>query len=188
MAALDSFRFRLTHRSGATVLPGGFAVNEAEGTVDNPDRLALTADTVFGGAFIKIDAVVLPDVTYMTNPLTRNWNEIAPEESPFAVFDPSGLIADILAQVESNHFAGESPIVDGRYRLAGTIPGEALRALVGDVEPGRVLEYEMSIDPAAFHMLEVRLIGALNPQEVEGVDRTIELSEFDAPVTIEPPI
>ena len=188
IAALESFHFRLTHSSGMTVLPGGFAVRDAEGTIDNPDRLALTSDTVFGGVFIKIDVVVLPNVTYMTNPLTGNWNEITPEESPFAVFDPSGLIADILEQVESNQFAGESPVVDGLYRLSGTIPGGALRGLVGDVESGRTLKYQMSIDPTAFHMLEVRLIGALNPSEDAGVDRTIELSQFDVPVNIESPI
>ncbi len=188
MAALQSFRFRLTHRSGATLLPGGFTINEAEGVVDSPDSLRLSADTVFGGGFIKINAVVIGKNTWMTNPLTRNWNEIAQEASPFAVFDPAGLIADIIDQVATNEFTEPGGIVEGRYRLAGTIPSTAWRSLVGEVDPDLMLEYTMDIDPQSFHLTEVRLLGALKAEEDEDTDRSIQLSGFDAPAEIVPPI
>lgn len=188
MAELETFRFRLTHRRGATLLPGGFAITEAEGVVRSPDSLRVSADTVFGGAFVKIDAVVIGDETYMTNPLTRNWNKIAPEDSPFAVFDPAGLIADILEQVTTNEFAEAPGIVEGQYHLVGTVPAAAWRSLVGEVVADRELEYSMDIDPDSFHLTGVRLHGPLKADEAEDVDRTIELSDFDVPVQFEPPI
>ena len=168
--------------------PGGCVLPRAVGAVNTPDRVRLSADTVFGGVFIKIDAVVLPDITYMTNPLTGNWNQIKPDESPFAVFDPAGLISDILAKVQSNRFANDEPYSGGLYILAGKLPGEAFQSLVGEVGPGKLIDYEMFIDPVGFYMTAVRLNGPLTSSQKRDIDRTIEFSDFDENAAIQPPI
>lgn len=188
MAGLDTFRFRLTHSRGATLLPGDFSIQKAVGVVSSPDKIQLTADTIFAGLFVKIDAVIFPDVTYMTNPLTRNWNILKADESPFSVFDPPGLIADILSEVTTVTFPDDGPISDGVIVLEGTLPASAMRLLVGGTDPGRVIDYRMSIETEKFRLVAVDLGGVIRAGEEEGTQRRIELSEFNVPVVIEPPI
>ena len=188
MPGLRTFRFKLTHSRGATLLPGNFSVQEAVGVVSSPDRVRLTANAVFSGLFVKIDAVIFPDVTYMTNPLTRNWNVLKADESPFAVFDPAGLIADILSEVTTVAFPDDGPIVDGMIVLEGTLPASAMRLLVGGTDPGRIIDYRMSIETEKFRLVAVDLGGVIKTGEEEGTQRRIELSEFNVPVVIEPPI
>ncbi len=188
MPGLDTFRFKLTHSRGATLLPGNFSVQEAVGVVSSPDRVRLTADTVFSGVFVKIDAVIFPDVTYMTNPLTRNWNVLEADESPFSVFDPAGLIADILSEVTTVAFPDGGPIADGKIVLEGTLPASAMRLLVGGTDPGRIIDYRMSIETEKYRLVAVDLGGVIKTGEEEGTQRRIELSEFNVPVVIEPPI
>lgn len=188
MPELSSFRFKLTHTRGVTLLPGDFGVRKADGVVSSPDKIRLTADAVFSGLFVKIDAVIFPDVTYMTNPLTRNWNVLKGDESPFSVFDPAGLIADILSEVTTAEFTEDGPIVNGEIVLEGTLPASAMRLLVGGTDPDKIIDYRMSIEPGEFRLTAVDLGGTIRSGEEEGTQRRIELSEFNAPVEIEPPI
>ena len=188
MPLLDTFKFELTHTKGATLLPGNFSVREAVGFVSSPDKIQLSAETVFSGLFVKIDAVIFPDITYMTNPLTRNWNILRGDESPFAVFDPASLIADILSEVTTAAFPDEGPISDGKIVITGTLPANAMRSLVGGTDLDKVIDYRMNIDPDSFRLVAVDLGGIIRTGEEEGTQRRIELSEFNIPVEIEPPI
>lgn len=187
MADLDSFRFYLSHERGNTVLPGGITLSEADGIVVNPDRMRVTAKTVFGSGFVKIDAVVIGDRTYMTNPLTGKWNRLSSDESPLAVLDPAGLIADILDQVASQEFDQDGGDLAGGYLLTGTVPPGALRSLVGPADTEEPLRYRVTIDSSTFHLQEVRLTGRIKNDESEDTLRTIELSAFDEAGLVEPP-
>jgi len=187
MAALKSFSFELTHDEGATLLPGGFEIHESSGIVSAPDRVSLTADATFSGLFVKIDAVIFPDLTYMTNPLTGNWNLLHGDESPFAVFDPPSLISDILSEITTTEYSVDSDSNHFPIRLEGELPAFAMRNLVGGTDPDKTLDYLMEID-AEFRLLSVDLTGVIRSGEEPDVRRTIALGDFDVPVTIESPI
>ena len=187
MAALNSFSFELTHQKGATLLPGGFEIHESEGIVSAPDRVALSAKATFSRLFVDIDAVILPEITYMTNPLTGNWNQLHGDESPFSMFDPPDLISDILSEITTVRFAGGSDSNQRPIRLEGELPAFAMRNLVGGTDPGKTLVYLMEID-FEFRLLSVDLTGVIREGEDTNVRRTIVLGNFDVPVTIESPI
>ena len=187
MAALKSFSFELTHKKGATLLPGGFEIHESDGVVNAPDRVSLSAKATFSGLFVNIDAVIFPEITYMTNPLTGNWNELHGDESPFSVFNPPGLISDILSEITTVGFADNSNSNQLPIRLEGELPAFAMRNLVGGTDPDKTLGYLMEIDPE-FRLLSVQLTGMIRAGEETDVQRTISLGDFDVPVTIESPI
>jgi len=187
MAALKSFSFELTHKKGATLLPGGFEIHESDGIVNAPDRVSLSAKATFSGLFVNIDAVIFPEITYMTNPLTGNWNQLLGDESPFSVFNPPGLISDILSEITTVGFADDSDSNQRPIRLEGELPAFAMRNLVGGTEPDKTLGYLMEID-SDFRLLSVELAGVIRAGEDANVRRKISLGDFDVPVTIEAPI
>jgi hypothetical protein len=187
MAALQYFSFELTHKKGATLLPGGFEIHESAGIVSAPDKVALTAKATFSGLFVDIDAVIFPEITYMTNPLTGNWNQLDGDESPFAVFDPPGLISDILSEITTVQYVADSDSNQSPIRLEGELPAFAMRNLVGGTDPDKTLDYSMEID-SEFRLLSAELSGVIRAGEETNVKRTIALDDFDVPVTIESPI
>ncbi len=185
-AALRSFRFLLSHESGHTTLPGGIALKSAEGAAVAPGNLSLTAKATIGRAFVKIDAVLTGGKTYMTNPVTGTWSELPAEDSPFGTFDPPLLIAAILGQVEHPSFAEPpSPGVD--YAISARISAAAFASLVGHVNPEYIVDVVLRVDPAGFHLKRVEATGRVADAEPEDVRRIIELSDFNAAITIEPP-
>jgi hypothetical protein len=187
MAALASFSFELTHVKGATLLPGGFEIHESDGIVSAPDKVALKAKATFSGLFVNIDAVIFPEITYMTNPLTGNWNQLHGDESPFSVFDPPGLISDILSEITTVQYVADSNSNQLPIRLEGILPAFAMRNLVGGTDPDKILGYSMEID-SEFRLLSVELTGVIRAGEETNVKRTIALDDFDVPATIESPI
>jgi len=186
-AALHSFRFLLSHESGHTALPGGIALTSAEGAAVAPGNLSFTAKATIGRAFVKIDAVLTGGNTYMTNPVTGTWSELPAEDSPFGTFDPPLLIATILGQVEHPSFAEPpSPGVD--YAISARISAAAFASLVGQINPEYTVDVVLRVDPAGFHLKRVEATGRVADAEPEDVRRIIELSDFDASITIEPPV
>ena len=103
MTDLASFRFELTHDSGFTALSGGLELSRAGGVVAQ-DGLDLEAEAKIGRAFVRIEAIVIDEQTWMTNPLTGAWSEIPPEDSPFSFLDPVKLVADILGDTRDAVF------------------------------------------------------------------------------------
>ena len=186
-AELDSFRFSLYHESGHTALPGGIVLKSAEGAAVAPDKLSFTAKTTVGRAFVKIEAILTGGDTYMTNPVTGNWSRLPPGESPFGTFDPPRLVATILGQVERPSFA-ETPVSDAGYTVSATVSAAAFASLVGHVNPEYTVDVLLRVDPASFHLMRVDATGRVADAEPEDVRRIIELSDFDAAITIEPPL
>jgi hypothetical protein len=186
MAALDSFNFELTHDSGFTTLSSALQLSRASGIVAT-DSLDLEAEANIGRAFVRVEAVVIRDRTWMTNPLTGVWSEIAPEDSPFSFLDPVKLVADILGATQNPAypFDGEST---GEITVTGSIPAPTLAALVGTVNPDAVPSVELTLDPANYVLKKIIISGNVQPEDEPNTVRVITLSEFDKPVSIEPPI
>ena len=90
MAALDSFRFRLSHENGGTPLAIGLVVTDVEGDVVKPDGLRVSLGATFSGFFVELKLVAVEGVTYMTDPVTQEWEIQEAGVNPLAFFDPAG--------------------------------------------------------------------------------------------------
>jgi hypothetical protein len=186
MSALDSFRFQLTHESGHTTLSGSLQLTRAGGLVAI-DGLDLEAEATIGRAFVRVEAVVIGEQTWMTNPITGTWSEIAPEDSPFSFLDPVKLVADILGDTQQAAYSSDSASA-GDLIVAGTIPAQSLAALVGSVDPDAVPSVVLTLDQSNKRLKKIVISGLVQPDDESDTIRVITLSEFDEPVSLEPPI
>ena len=187
MKSLDSFHFHLTHQGGGTPLLAGIVMQEALGDVVSPDKLSIELEGEMGVIFIKTQVITAGDTTYMVNPLTGQWEALPLDVSPMGFFDPQGGIAAIMAQVTQVTLAGQGGDGERFYIIRGRAPTEALRPLFGAVAEGVTVDVELKIGVNSLRLLEAIVTGRVTPNEREGVVRTIRLSNFNEPVTIEPP-
>jgi len=187
MQSLNTFNFRLYHDVGSLELIPGLFVNKASGRVANPDRLSVEFSGTFGGGFaIKSEVITIGELTYMTNPLTGNWEASDASVSPLGFFSPARGISEMLAQMQGVSLVDTKPS-DAKYHLKGNLPTTALAPLVGPTLTDRTVAVELTIEAASDQLLEARFIGAVTPTDVEGADRVIVLSFFNEDITIEEP-
>ena len=187
MENIDSFSFQLTHDSGHTTLSGALQLSRAGGFVET-DGLDLEAEANIGRLFVKVEAVVIGRQTWMTNPITGVWSEIAPEDSPFAFLDPVKLVADILGDTQQASYAIDDQITNGDIKILGKIPAKSLAALVGYVRPDEIPNVLLTIDSSSNLLKKIIISGVVQSEDELGTIRVITLSDFDEPSNIEPPI
>jgi hypothetical protein len=186
MADLQSFSFELTHDSGFTSLSGSLELTRASGVVA-PNGLDLEAEANIGRAFVRVEAVVIDDRTWMTNPLTGVWSEIPPEDSPFSFLDPVKLVADILGETQGASYPSES-ITNDDIVVSGQITAPTLAALVGTVDQDAVPDVVLTLDSSEYLLKRIVISGKVQPSDEPTTVRVITLSEFDKQVSLEPPI
>ena len=186
MSELESFSFELTHDSGFTTLSGAIQLTTAGGTV-TPNGLDLEAEAKIGRAFIRTEAIVIGERTWMTNIFTGVWSEIPPEDSPFSFLDPVKMVADILGDIQDPSYVldGEST---GDVTIVGRITAPTLAPLVGSVDPDAVPNVEMTFDPESYILKKIIISGVVQPEDEPDTIRVITLSEVDEQVSLEPPI
>lgn len=185
MAALNSFRFALTHNDGGTPLALGMLLTDVSGSVSVPDRVALDFKGVSAGRFAVSGSVIaVGEDVYMTNPLTGDWHQASGDASPLNFFNPAQGIADIMAQLRDVALASHDAVA---YRIDGRLPADALASLFGAAAEGGSVRAKLTIDKPSLHLSEAVLDGRITPNEADGLARTITLFDFNLPVDIAPP-
>ena len=187
MGQVSSFRFRLTHPAGSTELLGGLALERADGAFVTPDQLSVEADAYLGTLFVGVEAIVIDNQHFITNPLSGEWSEVSPEDSPLSFLNPAGLIANILGLVREADYAslpkpGEDLVIEA------VISSYALSPLVGDVIEGVDLDLVLTFDPASFVLKSARISGLLQEPDEPDAVRLVELTDFNSEIEIVPPI
>ena len=185
MAALNSFRFALTHNEGGTPLALGMLLTDASGSVGVPDKVALDFNGVSAGRFAVSGSVIaLGEDVYMTNPLTGDWHQVGGDASPLNFFNPAQGIADIMAQLRDVALVSHTAAA---YRIDGRLPADALASLFGAAAEGSGVRASLTIDKPSLHLIKAVLAGRITPGESDGLVRTITLFDFNLPVDIAPP-
>ena len=187
MHDVTQFEFELTHPNGTTTLEGGLSLRRAEGTVIVPRRLKLSAEADLGRIFVKVDAIVIEGETWMTNPLTGNWSEIAPSDSPFSFLDPVSLVSNVVDQTHDPYYPDDRGRVGNNIVFEGQLPSEALRPLVGEVLPGKVVTVKLTVDSETFLLRTAELRGIFQDGDSDDFVRLIRFSGYDSALVIEPP-
>ena len=187
MQALNTFNFRLYHDVGSLELLPGLFVKKASGKVVTPDRISLEFSGSFGEGFaIKSEVITVGNLTYMTNPLTGNWEASDASVSPLGFFSPTRGISGMMAQIQDVSLVNTKSSEE-MYRMKGNLPTTALALLLGPTLMDRTVEVELTIEAGSDQLLEARFIGAVTPTDVEGAERVIVLSVFYEDITIEAP-
>lgn len=187
MSALGTFHFTLKHEGGSIQLFPGLDIEEAEGDVVSPDKLEVKFTGVFGeGYVIKSGLIILGDSSYMINPLTGEWEAAEIGVTPLGFFNPRLSISSIMSKLEKPRQLKEGS--RGQvHRLAGSLPAETLAPLLGETLKDATVQIELAIDSESSHLLEATVIGPVTPSDVQEVVRVLTVSNFNKPVSIEPP-
>ena len=184
MGALRSFRFSLAHNKDGTPLADGLSVSEAEGAVVSPDRISVDFAGTFGSFAIRSGIVSVGADSYMTNPLTGDWESVASGVSPLAFFDPQSGIGAIMESVRNPALVSAS---DGAFIVEGDMSASALAPILGGLAADGDVRVNLTIAADSRFLEKAVIEGRVTAAETDGLTRTVTLWDFDAPISIEPP-
>lgn len=185
MAGVERFHFVLDHTRGATEIVRGIEMRRAEGDIDGPDRLRARVEGGLGPIDIDLGIVVLPDESWIENPLTGRWERI--EIAIDALFDAREGVAALMRLVRDPAVEGRAR-VDGveTWRVSATADTDGL-AIFPNAAPGREVRATAWIGAAdpLVHRIEVR--GPIADGEDRDIVRRLDLGRFGEAVDIVPP-
>ena len=184
MSALRSFRFRLAHNKDGTPLADGLTVSDAEGAVVSPDRISVDFSGTFGNFGLRSSIVSIGEDGYMTNPLTGEWESVDAGVSPLAFFDPQNGIGAMMRSVENSTLASTS---DGAFIVEGDLAASVLAPILGGSATDGDVRAKLTIAAESLLLEKAVITGRVTATEADGLERTISLWDFDAPIAIDPP-
>ncbi len=188
MQGLDTFHFHLHHVTGGLELLPGLFVGKAYGDVVNPDRISVSLEGRFGTGFaVSADLITIGDASFMTNPLTGEWQASELALSPLNFFNPARGVSAMMSLLEEPSFVEGGSDNAEEYRIAGTLPVEALSPLVGPTLAGRFVDVALTLDRRSLRLQRAEFAGMVKASDQEDVERVIVLSKFDETITIETP-
>ena len=188
---LSTVHFEVSHEAGGTDLGGGLVLLTAEGDALFPDRAELTALTVLEAAGINLSMgiVQIARETYVRDPVSRIWREADPGTIPFNFVGMHDSLADALAAASGLAIA-DGGRKDGvsTFLLSGAVAARAFAGLVPSAVENSTLRIEVWIGVEDTLPRSVRMVGALVAGDPPEMTRLMTLRDFNAPVTVEPPL
>ena len=194
MASVESFHFTTTGSLETTETESEMTISIAfEGDSLSPDRTSARLTLGVSVFLLEIDIVTIGADVYLTNPMTGEWEVTWPDE--FGIPDPVLLVSGVFPSLSDMKKVGEERIGEvPTYRLSGSVTSADLEILGADLESVDIwigaedsLLYRISTQGLA-NLDELGL--SLEDMGLEGewtITLQIDLSDFNAPVTIEPP-
>jgi len=189
LLALSSVRFEIIHPGEGTDMGGGLLLTSVEGVAAFPDRAEMTAAGTITPAVVNFDIIQIADITYFSGPFGDTWRIVAPGTLPFNFVAMHESVAHAIVSAV-DLIVADGGKLDGTpvVTLAGTISSEDLRGLVPGAADGRPLRVTASMRRDNGLPIRVTLEGALIGVDTESMVRQLDLSDFDAAVTIAPPL
>ena len=187
---LDTVEFILSHEVGGTEMGGGLVLKTVDGVAAFPDRATLTAQAVVTALSVNVEIAItqIGPQAFLRDPLSRVWREVEQASLPFLFVDMSTSVADAIASGTNVTLVGpavldEVPV----YVLTSEVLPEALQGLVPAAQAGERLLVEVQMGQEDGLVRSLRLEGKLIADDPPDMVRYLRLSNFNAPVTIEPP-
>lgn len=186
MEEVESFHFVLTHEGGTAEIVRGLMMESAEGDVAGPDRMQMEVRARAGPLNVTVGIVVLPDASFITNPITGRWERET--ISLEGIFDPSAGATGLMRSVQDARVV-RAERIDGVdvYVVEATVDSGELAFFAPEAEPGRALPTRawIGVDDPLLHRVEIE--GAVAPGEAEDLVRRLSLSQFGADIEIVAP-
>jgi hypothetical protein len=189
VGAVKSFHFRLEHENGLSPMPLDLKLKTAEGDVQVPDRMKAKLEADVAGALLRVEVVGIGEEGWMTNPFSHEWQPLPAGTTISAIFDPAAGIQAVAGSLQDVRVVGVEKVGgDNTYLLEGQIDSGVLKAAVPIAEPGLTVNVKVWVGVDDYNIRQVRLEGPFASGEPENIVRILILSNFDEPVSIEPPV
>ncbi|MDD5092885.1 MAG: LppX_LprAFG lipoprotein [Dehalococcoidia bacterium] len=186
---LTSFHFALSQEGGGTPINMGLEMTGASGDIAPPDKLKMKIEATWGRMFVEAELITVGTVTYMTNPLNSSWELLSEDFNAVSLFQPGTGIKAVMESV-----TGLSMMTDEKsggvicFHMSGTLFSETLNSIaVGHAAEGLPVRTDIWIGVEDFLLRKVVFDGRICEDEKEGIIRTLDISRFNQPVTIQLP-
>ncbi len=189
LEAAGSFHFALDQVGGGTPIAMGIEMTKASGDLVKPDKLKTVIVGTAAGFSIQVQVITVGGATYMTNPLSGNWELLPSTFQVLSVFDPASGVAAIMKEI-----AGAVRLADEDlggtlcYHLSGDVDSSKLAAIAGSSAQGVTIKAEVWIAQSDFLPRQIKLTGKITATEKDGIVRTLTFSAYNEDVKIEKPI
>jgi len=188
LESITSFSFELTHEGGGTPIAMGLVLQEAVGTMVKPDTLTTHITATMGGLSAQVNVITIGSTTYMTNPLTMQWEVLGESFSAVAIFNPNTGIMAILSDIIEPAIVEDNVTDQTEYHIKGKIPVESLRPITMSSVGGTQIDADLWINRDDYSINRIRIVGKITDSEIPGIIRTLKLYDYDVPVEIKAPM
>lgn len=188
LRSVNSVHFKLTATNGMIAIGSNLAARTIEGDVVRPDRVKGTAVSTFGRMTVNLSFMIVGTHQYVTNPVTKQWERLSGEVTAPNLLDPDHGAAALLKQVgDLEKMANENVGGVDCYHVRGSIAAALIAGLVGAPGTANRLAGDVWVGTGDFLPRRIRLVGPVTTTEPPGIERVLDLSNFNETVSIEPP-
>lgn len=168
-----------------------FVITSIEGALRRPDGVLATLKLRSAAGVSEVRTVSLAGKQYITNPLTRAWQCLAPGQTfdPAILFDSQKGIERLLQDgIENITLVGEEDL-EGRltYHLRGTISGQRLADISNGLIGAAPVTADIWADRETLRLAKIVLVDTA-PDASEPSIWTLLFSAYDQPVEVRAPI
>ena len=163
----------------------------AIGIMARPDKVEVEFQVrLFGTGTVTIKMITLGEHSWTTNLLTGKW-ETAPEEfgyNPAILYDNQNGLGPVMGKIDDPQLAG-TETANGReaYHVTGSAASEVMDPLTAQTMSGDRIGIELWIDTKTWDLLRVVLKEPETPENSDPATWTMNLTDHDKQVSIEPP-
>jgi hypothetical protein len=163
-------------------------VQNAEGDVARPDKLKANATVATSIITVDVQLILIGGQGWYTNPLTGKFEQTDQFNGFQTIFDTSQGVGAQLTAIK-NPSAPTDGSANGVacWKISGKLPAAGVGVYLGVQNATGDIPVTVCIGKDDGQLHEVILQGVLTPHDTDQTTRTIILSDFDKPVTIEAP-
>jgi hypothetical protein len=186
--ATQSFHFLMQADHLGALSGTDIDVQKAEGDVARPDKLKASATIATSIISVDSQLILIGTQGWYTNPLTGKFEQTDQFNGFLVIFDPvKGIGAQLTALKNPSAPTDGSANGVPCWKISGTVPAESAAVYVGGQGVSGDIPVTVCIGKDDGQLHEIILKGMLTAHDTDQTTRTIILSDFNKPVTIEPP-
>lgn len=192
MAETQSLRFSLDIEGETFVDNAGtIQLVAARGDLARPDKVAVDFQVqLFGTGTVTIRMITIGTSSWTTDLLTGNWNTAPPEfgYNPSILYDNQQGLGPVMGRLRNPVLLGREDL-DGRdmFRISGSASEATMGPLTSNTMTGEPVGLELWIDAATSNLHRVIVTEPDRSGKDEPATWTMNLSNHDEQVSIEPP-
>lgn len=188
LAKAKSVHFVINSTNGMMSIGTGLVAKTIEGDVVQPDRLKGQATSTFGRITVQIGFVEVGDKQYITNPITKKWQEVPGSQPAPNLLDPNkGAPAALKQATDLKKLGNENVGGIDCYHVTGKISSALIAGLVGLPGTSAALASDIWVGVSDLLPRRISLDGPVTKNEPPNIKRTVDLSNYNEQVTIDPP-
>jgi lipoprotein LprA len=184
---VKSFHFALDISKVPTSAKG-LQLTGAEGDAKVPDALKAQVSGTFAGFPLSTKLVAVGGKLWIENPLSGKWQAVSVDTTPGFLLDPQkGVLGVMRGMADVEEDGSEDVGGVSTTRITGKVEVSDVGPLVAASGGSGSVDVTLWIDKDDGILRRIELSGPIGAGEPAEAVRTVELSRFGEPVTVEAP-